>query len=284
MTTSTAAPGGPLTAAELPRLVLSLRDRIERDRRQLFWLEGLRGLLNARRFGHRPAGVVWCRKLLPSSAARRQVRAMEADGVPSAHLSPGRFRELAGLPRASGVGLVLRQRWTPLAGVKAADARPLLAVEGVRSAGNLGTMLRTAEAVGAPVACVGPRPDPFAPPAVRASMGGLAAGRVSRCSAAGLRQWADGKGVRVLGLDPAGGLDWRDAAGGGPTAVVVGEERRGLTDAMRAACDALVSLPVRGQADSLNVGVAAGVMLYACLPKGPPDGRTDADGPQSSIL
>ena len=139
----------------------------------------------------------------------------------------------------------------------------VLVVEQLRSPGNLGTILRTAEAVGCKAAVfVGPLSDPFCPSAVRASMGSLFAIPVVRTSAAQFREWATRRGVVCIGLSPEAKPVWASKPVDSPVALLIGEERKGLSTTMRSMCDATISLPMVGQADSLNVAIATGVILY----------------------
>lgn len=257
------------TAFEGGVAILSLLDsRPHRDKQGLYWTEGVRAVCWAVRRTSDAAAVVWSPRLCVSRTARKAVRSLAGRGVPIDEVSPETFRSLSHHPHASGVGLVMRQRWTPLGRLRVRPDSRFLVVETVNSAGNLGTMLRTAEAAGAAaVICVGPNADPFSPACVRASMGSVSNIRLCRTSAASLADWCGREVVELLAMCPRGKTDWRQVPRDGrPIAVAVGEERRGLSDDLRAACTRSVRLPVRGQADSLNVAVAAGVMLYASLP------------------
>jgi tRNA G18 (ribose-2'-O)-methylase SpoU len=77
-----------------------------------------------------------------------------------------------------------------------------------------------------------------------------------------MRRWAASRGVRLVGLSPRCEAIWTGLPRAGPIVLMIGEERRGLSPALRAMCDRMVSLPMTGRADSLNVGVAAGVAMY----------------------
>jgi TrmH family RNA methyltransferase len=139
-----------------------------------------------------------------------------------------------------------------------------LVIDDIRSPGNLGTILRTAEATGvAGVIFLNARCDPFDPVAVRSSMGGLFHLQLTRATHAEVRRWADAHDVRLVGLTPDARCLWTEApAAPGGTALVIGEERHGLSAPAREMCHDTVRLPMTGRADSLNVGVATGVMLY----------------------
>lgn len=144
-------------------------------------------------------------------------------------------------------------------------------IERLRSPGNLGTILRTAEACGvAGIIFVGPECDPFDPAVVRASMGGIFHLRLIRTSPAELIGWALAQRLQLVGLSPDAERLWTDLPSAGPVALVIGEERGGLSASLRSLTHTTVRLPMRGRADSLNVGVAAGVMMYELIRRARP--------------
>jgi TrmH family RNA methyltransferase len=144
-----------------------------------------------------------------------------------------------------------------------------LVVEQIRSAGNLGCILRTAQACGvAGVIFVGPYCDPFDPDVVRASMGGMFHLPLVRTTQTELGRWVKSRGVQCVGLSPDARALWSEFAVSGPMALVVGEEREGLSPGLRALCDTFVRLPMADGVDSINVSVATGVMLYELVRRG----------------
>lgn len=127
-------------------------------------------------------------------------------------------------------------------------------------------MLRTAEATGvAGVIFLGRASDPFDPAVVRASMGGIFHLRLVRSKHAAVRAWATRHGVKLVGLAPGGTLLWTEAAHARPLGLLIGEEREGLTPEALKICHQTTRLPMFGRADSLNITVATGVMLYELL-------------------
>lgn len=141
------------------------------------------------------------------------------------------------------------------------------------SPGNLGTLVRSADAFGASgVVVTGHAADPYDPRCVRASTGSLLALPVVRVpSHAEVLTWARSRALAgnqawtVLGLDEGGDLPLHAADLTGPTVLVVGNEARGLTRAWREACDHIVSIPMVGSASSLNAAVAGSVVLHEAL-------------------
>jgi TrmH family RNA methyltransferase len=136
-------------------------------------------------------------------------------------------------------------------------------LEAVRSEGNLGSLIRTSEAIGgAGFILVGPRIDPFDPAVVRASMGALFRQTLIRTHERSLRNWVHRHRCRVIGASPDGSADLHRFDYPRPTILVLGEERQGLTPLQRDLCSDLVRIPMVGAADSLNLAVAGSLLLY----------------------
>jgi TrmH family RNA methyltransferase len=190
---------------------------------------------------------------------------LRAAGVSCLAVAPLLYLEVVRTGEPQGIAAVARQH---LVGLEELDGGPRarwLAVESVRSPGNLGSILRTAEAVGvAGVILIGPagaQADPFDPAAVRASMGALPALRIARATSRQVVEWARCRRVQLVGTVP-GAVDYRSIVYPERVAVLVGNERRGLAAEHRAICDRAVGIPMAGRGDSLNVAVATGIVLY----------------------
>jgi TrmH family RNA methyltransferase len=158
---------------------------------------------------------------------------------------------------------VFEQRTMPIADVKPRPLDVWVALESVRDPGNLGTIVRTADAVGAAgVILVGETVDPFSTEATRATMGSIFAvplARTSRTEFAALaRRWPGA----VVGTHLSATADYRQADYRSPVLLVMGGEQAGLTPEAAALCSTLVKIPMAGKADSLNLAVATAVMLF----------------------
>lgn len=152
-----------------------------------------------------------------------------------------------------------------------------LAIESIDSPGNLGTIIRTAEAVGASaIFLLGSDDDPWHPAAVRASMGSLFSQTLVKCTPQEFTAWARSHGVTTVASSPSGLLDYRALRGKEPAlrdgaqrrsrmrpvALLMGSEKCGLSPHLIEASDFTVRIPMRGHCDSINVAVAAGVLLF----------------------
>jgi TrmH family RNA methyltransferase len=250
-------------SSQLARLRLLRQQRLLRDKTQTFVIEGIRQFVQACDAGFTFDTLVVSDALLRHGLAGKLVRRLcRQPGVRRVALTPEQFRSISTLERASGVAGIVRQRWTRLD-----DARPgqvgWLVVDHIRSAGNLGTILRTAEACGmSGVLFVDDACDPFDPAVVRASMGGVFHLQLVRTRPRELGFWLARHDVQTIGLSPSATQPWHTLPRGTSYAIALGEERAGLSSPLRRLCDAELRLPMSGHADSLNVAVAAGVMMY----------------------
>ena len=159
---------------------------------------------------------------------------------------------------------VFEQRYAQLSSIKPDKDKVWLALDRVRDPGNLGTIIRTADAVGVSgVILVGDTTDPFALETVRATMGSVFAVPLYQVDEAGFLAFRNGFKGLVAGTHLKGSVDYRTVDySGQPVLLVMGNEQSGLTEPLANACDKLIRIPQEGKADSLNLAVATGVALY----------------------
>lgn len=158
---------------------------------------------------------------------------------------------------------VYEQRTQSLASIRPEDATTWVALDRVRDPGNLGTIIRTADAVGASgVILVGDCTDPFAVETVRATMGSLFHVPLVKTSREAFLDFAAKWPGPVVGTHLEGSVDYRKAEYGEPVLLLMGNEQQGLDAPMTSACNTLIRIPQVGQADSLNLAVATGITLY----------------------
>jgi TrmH family RNA methyltransferase len=223
----------------------------------------VRNVVEAIENGFHIETLVYSEKLLIVPVARRLVRDRRRAGTPTHHISPETFREISTTSRASGVGAIVSQRWSPFHRAPPRAGLCWVVLEAVRSKGNLGSLIRTSEAIGgAGFILVGPRVDPFDPAVVRASMGALLRQTFIRTNHPSLRHWLRRHRCRVIGASPDGSAELHRFDYPRPTILVLGEERQGLSPFLRELCSDLVRIPMVGAADSLNLAVAGSLLLY----------------------
>ncbi|HEX7002596.1 MAG TPA: RNA methyltransferase [Trueperaceae bacterium] len=245
--------------------LLRLRERRARDRSERFLIEGAREVERAL-----TAGVPLLEVLVAPEVARPETLALassaEASGIPVTELSALAFERLSAREHPDGV-MALAPTWRTEPADLRLPAKPLLLVlDGLEKPGNLGALLRTADAVDADAVCVtGPGTDPFNPNVIRASMGSLFSRPLVTASTEGLRSFLASKSVRIVATSPAAEKPYWDADLTGGVAIVLGSEHEGLGSEWLQGSDERVRIPMAGMADSLNVATAGALLLYEAL-------------------
>jgi TrmH family RNA methyltransferase len=238
-------------------------DRSYRDARRAFFAEGVRNVVQAIESGFEVERLIVSERLLTVPIARRLVRERQRSGVPTLRVSPEAFRRVSRTHHASGAAAIIRQRWAALHKASPRAGLCWIVLDAVRSEGNLGSLIRTSEAIGgAGFILVGPGVDPFDPAVVRASMGAVFGQSFVRTNAGSLRNWLRRHRCRAIGASPDGSSELHHFSYRRPTILVLGEERGGLSAALRGLCTDLVRIPMVGKADSLNLAVAGSLLLY----------------------
>jgi TrmH family RNA methyltransferase len=197
------------------------------------------------------------------------VARQEERGIRVARVSADLFTRIADRDAPSGLAAIVRARPRPLAGLTVAAGSLFVALHETGNPGNLGTIIRTASAAGAAgVILIGPTTDPYDPAAVKASMGALFDVPVARAATAQeFLDWAAGQGVTVAAASARGDGSCWDVEFPLPLAILLGSEGNGLPAALldrigQAGGGLHVRIPMVGTAESLNLAVAAGILLY----------------------
>ena len=158
------------------------------------------------------------------------------------------------------------QRWDGLDQIDGSNNETWVALDRVRDPGNLGAIMRSADAVGAKgLILIGNCTDPYSVESVRASMGAVFNVRIIACSEVAFLKFAENWQGRIIGTALPSAIDYRQADYERPLIMLMGNEQSGLTDSLMGACSQLVKLPMLGRSDSLNLAVATGVALYEAL-------------------
>jgi TrmH family RNA methyltransferase len=253
------------TANPLIKLTRSLREKKERTRTRQFIVEGILHVGEAAAAGWKLDALLYAPDLLISDFARSLIAELGSKGVRCQPLSVEVFESVADKENPQGIMAIVQQREVMLDELSPANFRFGAACVRPQDPGNIGTILRTVDAVGADgLLLLDGGADPFHPSAVRASMGALFWKPVVQTSFGAFLDWARQNNYQLIGTSAHGSVDYRSVTlGDNPAVLVLGSEQKGLAPDQIAACDALVSLPMRGRATSLNLAVAAGILLYA---------------------
>jgi RNA methyltransferase, TrmH family len=242
------------------KAVRALHMRKAREETGLFLAEGLKIAVEAVELGFRPRILMHGRE----AATHPQLQRVAAQSAEVIEVSREVLEKVSRKENPQAVVAVFEQRWTPLDAIRPEAAPCFVALQAVRDPGNLGTVIRTADAAGCGgVILVGDCTDPWSVEAVRATMGSVFAVPVSRASIPELLAWRAGWPGSVVGTLLTAEVDYRQADYRRPTLLLMGNESQGLPPELAAACDVNVKIPMRGRADSLNLSVATGVMIYA---------------------
>lgn len=161
---------------------------------------------------------------------------------------------------------VLRQNKRSLANIAVEEGGCWVVLENIHDPGNLGTIIRTVDSVGARgVILVGNTCDPYSVEAVRATMGSLFTVPIIAAGEDEFLDWRKNWPGQVVGTTLQDSVDFRNVAYSKNILLLMGNEQSGLPERFRLACDTIIRLPMAGRADSLNLAVATGVSLYAIL-------------------
>jgi TrmH family RNA methyltransferase len=240
-----------------------LRDKKNRRAEGLFLAEGLRIMTEARE-----AGVLPERLFFSAShpLLRRLIDETEAAGGAAIETNADILHKISGKENPQAVVGVYRAFDTGLAGIDRAAAPLWIVAQALRDPGNLGTILRTGDAVGAGgLILIDECADPFSAEAVRASMGALFTQRIAVARWEEFMPWLRSGAGQLIGTSLDAVHDYQAPRYERPAFVLVGNEQAGLPEAYAQECDVLVKMPMLGKADSLNAAVAAAVMAYEVI-------------------
>lgn len=262
------SPAPPIDSPANARLKAAarLRERRERDGTGLTLVDGARESLRAIEAGVEVVEAFVCPELVDGAEGRRALELL-ASGTgtaraPLVELTARAFVKLAYGDRADGIVLVVRTPGTRLEDL-ALPVSPLVVVtEDVEKPGNVGAILRSADAVGANAVIAVGGTDLYNPNVIRASVGTIFSVPVATATAAEVVTWLRAAGFRILASRVDAANLHVDADLTGPVAIVLGSEANGLSDAWLGPAVAAFRLPMLGAADSLNVSAAAAVLLY----------------------
>lgn len=261
----------PITSRSNPKLkeVRALKQRKARAETGLFVVEGIRHVAEAVEAGAPMEYLVVCADLLTSPFGRELVEQQRAQGRPVHSTTPQVFASLSERENPTGLLAVVRQHRRTLGELTPANLDWAVAVVAPQDPGNVGTIVRTIDAVGAgALLLLDSGVDPYHPSAVRASLGSLFWVPLAHASFPEFAAWAARHDYHLYGSSARGGVELLAVAHyARPAVLVLGGEREGLTAEQMAVCEQVVRLPMRGRATSLNLAVAAGVLLYDMLAK-----------------
>lgn len=241
----------------------SLRDKKHRKRECKFLAEGLRLLTDAREAGRLPELLAMADVRDDHPLLTALVAEVEAAGGEIVETSAEILGKITGKANPQAVIGVFEEFDTSLAAIDRSAAPIWLVAQALRDPGNLGTMLRTGDAVGAGgLILIDECTDPFSAEAVRASMGAVFTQIIAQAPWNEFIEWLRQGDGQLVAASLRDAVPYRGAPYRAPCFILVGNESRGLPEEYETACDLRVTMPMLGRADSLNAAIAGAVLAY----------------------
>ncbi len=233
--------------------IKSLEQKKYRDAEKLFVVEGLRHVIEMLEAG-------WKAEIIAFATEVKNTLKLPKTSAHFIETTQELLSRMTGRDNAQDVIGVFHHKLHDLAEVK--DGL-WIGLDGVRDPGNLGTIIRTAAAVGAEgVILIGNTCDPFSAEAIRASMGSFSAAKIVRAPTAAFSKWRPDFKGRLVGTHVVEAKDYREISYALPMVLMMGAEQNGLSPEMLKICDDIVKIPMPGGTESLNLAVSTGILLY----------------------
>jgi TrmH family RNA methyltransferase len=258
----------PITSRQNPRVkdTARLRTGRERQRQGRFLIDGAREVILAVMAGVHCIEAFVCDQLCDSAESHQAIDALKSAGAEMLSVTPEVYAKLAFGQRNDGVIAVAEAPRRKLGDLQL-PCQPIVAVlDGIEKPGNVGAILRSADAAGVDAVIVADgRTDLYNPNTIRASLGTVFRDNVCEATSTETLAWLSAKDLPVIAARPDALALYTDIDLSRGAAIVLGSEAEGLSDAWREAKATPVRLPMHGLADSLNVSVTAAILFYEAL-------------------
>jgi TrmH family RNA methyltransferase len=233
----------------------------------MFVVEGIHHVGEVVEAGWKIEALVYAPYQLTSEFARRLLDEQSSRGVRCAALSPTLFGALTEKENPQGILALVRQRHLTLEEVTPEHFQSCAALVSPQDPGNVGTILRTLDAVGADgLFLLDGGVDPYHPSSVRASMGTIFWKPLIQASFVEFIKWARKSSYQLIGSSAHASVDYRDFKWyRQPAIFLFGNEQKGLSQEQLKECDVTLSMPMKGRVSSLNLAVAVGIILYSIM-------------------
>lgn len=244
--------------------IRALTQKKRRDETGTFLAEGLKLIIDAFELGWKIDTLIYAKAVREKPHVVEIATKTVARGGQVLEVSEKVLTAITRRDNPQAVIAAFNQHYSELNTIKPKPGETWVALDRVRDPGNLGTIIRTADAAGASgVILVGETVDPFSMEAVRATMGSVFAIGLARATEKDFLYWQKSSNAQVIGTHLAGSVDYRTIDySAKPVVLLMGNEQAGLPEALAKSCDQLARIPQQGRADSLNLAVATGVMLF----------------------
>ena len=262
-----------ITSAQNPKVkeLLALQEKSkERRKKGLFVVEGRRELLHCIEAEFEPHTLFICRDILSDKDFDKILGAIEENfcdsSYPIVEISQQLYDKVAYRGGTEGIIAEMHCKELSLEGLKMKENPLLVILESVEKPGNLGAVLRSADASGVDAVIVcDPLTDMYNPNLIRSSIGAIFTVPVATASSEDTIAWLKSKGIKIYTAQLQDSEWYYDTDMKGGTAIVMGTEATGLTNIWRKAADAHIKIPMLGRLDSLNVSVSAAILMYEAV-------------------
>ncbi len=254
-----------ITSFSNPRIkqLRKLQDKKERASSGLYYIEGLRIMGDAVQHKADFESVYYAPELLRSEFGLELVLQLEAQGIPTFNVPAEIFKHFALKDHPQGIAAVMKMCTNPLPEVDPSKRQVWVGLDAVADPGNLGTIFRTQDATsGSGLFLLGNCVDPYDSSVVRGSMGAFYTQPFNAMNLDEFASWKQKNQVMVVGTSDAAAVDYQSIQYPSQMVLLMGSEREGLHPEYVSLCDALVSIPMSGYSDSLNLSIATAVVLY----------------------
>lgn len=245
------------------KLIRKLHERKYRESSGLYYIEGLRIVAEAVQLNASLEYLVVSPELLTSDFGRSVAQTASKQGLPVIEVSPDTFKSFALKDGPQGIGAVVKQTWVPLDQIQWVRGENWVALDAVQDPGNLGTILRTNDAVGGTgIILLDHSTDPYDPSSVRGSMGAVFSQKLVKSDIDHFSTWKRQRHYELVGTSGGAAQDYHHFSYPDPCILLMGSEREGLDERHLQLCDNIIKIPMVGRSDSLNLAIATAVVLY----------------------
>jgi len=246
--------------------IKKLKDRKNREATATAFVEGTRQVVEAIRKNALIEKIIYTEAFLSSIADKSIGEIILGCDASQMLVSEEVFKSFSVKEGPQGVAAVVHQKWTRISEYSGDFSGVWVCLWEIADPGNLGTILRTMDAVGATgLILAGNCTDPYDPTSLRASMGGIFGKTLVKSKLEELVDTIKNRSIKAFGTSDSAEVYYRDILFPNDMFLVMGSERQGIPDQIMELCIEKVNIPMQGDCDSLNLAVATGVLLYEIL-------------------
>ncbi len=245
------------------KMIRKLKDKKERQQTGLYYMEGIRIVLEALQMDMPLKEIILAPELITGQGIHEIYQEVQRLQIPVTEVSGDVFRSFSVKEGPQGVAAIAHQQWTDLKELIPVTGDVWVALDSVADPGNLGTIMRTVDAIGGKgVILLDQSTDPYDSTSIRASMGALFHLQIIKANLAEFIQWKLVSSISIIGTSDSAEMDYHDFRFPDPIVLLMGSERMGLQPQHYKICEQVVRIPMVGRSDSLNLAIATAVIVY----------------------